>query len=410
MFISLFWKECRQIGKSIVYYAFLACLILFFMSQLGEESWNLAKPQPGQEEYGRTYSKDEQTIMNRTLQNLSLDYVQNRYTTYPLGFYKKVVLGEKKMARMEEIMGELIGVSREELGVIIDDYINEAESNTMEGVIVRPSVSPAEGLTYERFLELMEEIDGILGGHSTYAPEVLKNGTIVSQTYEGALEEYRAIVEKDRYTGAYARLFCDYMGLMLSILPVFLAVARTLKDKRSKASQVIYSKQASSGCVILSRYLAALFMTMLPVIAMAAAVHIQCGAAAVGAGIAVDHLAFVKYVGGWLFPTVAFTLAAGFLISELTESVWAVLIQGIFWFFSVFQSFGGLNGNFGLKFIPRFNDFGNTELFFSQLPDLIVNRIFYGVLTAVLVLLCIGVYTWKRKGGSIRRGKLRRSR
>lgn len=39
MFGTLFLKECRQIGKSIVYYVFVACLLGFFLSQLGAESW-----------------------------------------------------------------------------------------------------------------------------------------------------------------------------------------------------------------------------------------------------------------------------------------------------------------------------------------------------------------------------------
>lgn len=409
MFVTLFLKECRQIGKSIVYYVFLACLILFFISQLGSESWSLEKPRPGQENYGSTYSLDEQVIMENTIQNLALDYIQNRYTTYPLGFYKKVVLGDEKFNRMKAIMEELIGASENELTEIIDDYISEAEANPQEGVLVRPSVSPAPGLAYDRFMELMEETDHLLGGHSTYAKAVLENGVLVGQDYEGALEEYNQIVEKDGYTGAYARLFCDYMGLMLAILPVFLTVARTLKDKRSQAYQVIYSRKASSVVIILSRYLAALFMVMVPVIIIAAFVDYQCVTVAEAAGIAVDRLAFIKYVGGWLFPTVAFTLAAGFFISELTEGVWGVLIQGIFWFFSVFQSFGGLNGNFGLKFIPRFNALGNTKLFFSQLNDLIFNRLFYTVWAIILLLFCIGVYSWKRRGGGIRIGKLRKS-
>lgn len=408
MFVTLFLKECRQLGKSIVYYAFLACLILFCLSQLGESDYSLEKPQPGQADYGTARTKDEQIIMDRAIQNLALDYVQNRYTTYPLGFYKSVVLGDKKLDKMKEIMEELIGSSDGQLDQILDDYIRETEANLQEGVLVTPDVSAAAGLTYDRFKELMKQADKLLGGKSAYSPDMLENGTLVPQDYEGALEEYNSMIEKDKYTGAYARLFCDYTGLMIAILPVFLAVARTIKDKRAQASPVIFSKRASSACIMLSRYFAALFMTMAPVFLIAGFIHIRCAAAAGASGIAVDHLAFVKYVGGWLFPAAAFTLALGFFVTELTGSVLAVLIQGLFWLISVFQSFGNLNGDFGLKFIPRFNEFGNTELFFRQLPDLICNRIFYLALTFVLALLLILVYDRKRKGG-FRRGKVCKS-
>lgn len=281
-----------------------------------------------------------------------------------------------------------------ELDALIREYIREAEANSEEGVVIVPDVPVSGTLSYERFRELMDQVNRLIGGHSAYDPEYLEHSTRVPQTYEGALEEYSAIVEKDRYTGAFARIFCDYMGLLLSLLPVFLAVARILKDKRAQASQVIWSKRASSSCIILSRYLAALAMTMLPVILTAACCHFRCASAAAAAGIPADQLAFVKYIAGWLLPGAAFTLAAGFLISELTEGIWAVLFHGLFWFYSIFQSFTGLNGNFGLKFVPRFNSFGNTELFFSQLSDLIVNRIVYLALAVLLIMLCVPVYSW----------------
>ncbi|MCI8466483.1 MAG: ABC transporter permease subunit [Lachnospiraceae bacterium] len=423
MFGTLFFKECKQTVKSLAFWAYVACLILFFVSQLGETDWRIIKPQPGHEgEYGHTYSTDEGLIITKTLRRLTEDYAQNSYTTYPFGFYKRVFLGEKKKAQMGEILAELTGKPVEELEQLGYDYINEESDFYKEaaksGIEIEMAEPPtpdfedtlAEGVSFERFLELMEEVDDLLGGGSMYAPARVKNGVQVPQTYEGALKEYQDIIEKDRYSGAFARLFCDYMGLMVAILPVFPAVARTLRDKRSKALPALYSKQASSACILLARYLALLTATMVPIVALAGFAQIQCSVTAGTAGISADTFAFFKYVGGWMFPTATFTLAMGLFVSELTGSVAAILVQGILWFTSVFQSIDTLIGNFGLKLIPRFNSLGNTELFERELSSLIGNRIFYGILSLILIASAVFVYDWKRKGGGIHFGSLRKNK
>ena len=85
-------------------------------------------------------------------------------------------------------------------------------------------------------------------------------------TYEQAMEEYKALCSKDRITGATARLFCDYAGIILSVLPVFLGVTRCLRDKRAQVSQVIFSHRACALVIIASRYLANVCMAFLPVV------------------------------------------------------------------------------------------------------------------------------------------------
>ncbi len=418
MFGTLFLKECKQTVKSLAYWAYVACLALFFVSQIGED-WNLTEPQPGREgQYGYTYSTDETLIMEKTLRRLTEDYAQNSYAAYPLGFYKRVILGTEEKEKMGDILAELTGKSKEELEKLGYDYINEessfyeeAQKDGIEMEMAAPpqidfGVSLAEGVSFERFLELMEEADDLIGGGSMYTPARVEHGVEVPQTYEGALEEYHDIIEKDRYSGAFARLFCDYMGLMAAILPVFPVVARTLQDKRSKGLAAMYSKKMSSAGILFVRYLALLAMTMLPLIFLAVFSQFQCDVAAKAAGLSTDSFAFLKYVGGWIFPAAAFTVAVGIFVSELTGSVAAILAQGIFWFASVFQSIDTLVGNFGLKFIPRFNALGNTGIFERELPGLIANRLFYSILSLAFVAAAVFIYDWKRKGGGIRIGNL----
>ena len=115
--------------------------------------------------------------------------------------------------------------------------ILDQEGKTVESMAMGPmealQAEPLGNLTYERFGELMDEADKILGGGSDYGKEERENSAREPMTYEEALEEYEVLTEKDRLTGGYARLFSDYMVIFLGILPVFLAVTRGLRDRRA---------------------------------------------------------------------------------------------------------------------------------------------------------------------------------
>ena len=50
-----------------------------------------------------------------------------------------------------------------------------------------------------------------------------KQGTVKKakiSTYEQAKEEFDALCTQDRFTRAYMRMFCDYAGIVLAILPI----------------------------------------------------------------------------------------------------------------------------------------------------------------------------------------------
>ena len=51
---ALFFKECRQVLRSLVYYIYLVVFVLFITSQMGDlpELGELHEPQPGEEYYG----------------------------------------------------------------------------------------------------------------------------------------------------------------------------------------------------------------------------------------------------------------------------------------------------------------------------------------------------------------------
>ena len=76
--------------------------------------------------------------------------------------------------------------------------------------------------------------------------------------------------------------------------------------------------------------------------------------------------AFVKYIFGWLLPTIMTAAAVGMFLTELTDTALAVLVQGAWWFVTVFQGINTLKGGmYGWSLIPRHN----TELNYAGYRD-----------------------------------------
>lgn len=390
MFPSLFLNECRQTLKCKTYYIIIICMLIFFISQLSAFDM-INKPEPNQESYGFTFSSDERLIMETALQVLIGEYNSNRYVTYPIGFYKEVTLSEKKQAKMLEIIREISGLDEDELKAAY-------ESNGINpGVSAEQAkLSIAEDISYERFMELMKQADKLLGGGSMYRKSYIKYIARVPASFNEALQAYNDIIYKERLTGAYARLFCDYLGIVLAILPVFLAVTRALRDKRGGANQVIFSKKAGSASIILSRYLSTVLMIMLPVLAIAGYLSVQFLYYGANEGIDVDVFAFFKYSLFWLLPAVMISSSVGIFLTELTQTAIAIVAMGIWWFVSM--SVADLGGGYGWNLIPRHNTIGNYQVFIDNFKILVLNRIGYSLLAILLAAAAVLVYDLKRRG------------
>ena len=402
MFAHLLAKECHQTLRSMIYWLIVVIMVIFFSSQMGSMEIE-EKPEPGEESYGFTHGGDENATMEATLGYLISEYSTGTYTTYPIGFYKTVTPNEEEQQRIGEIVAETTGFTSAE-------DIEDAMAPKQEGTnIVYGSspVQPKAGLTYERFEELMKEADGILGGGSYYSEESIQSNARTPKTYEDALKEYHDLIEKDGLTGGYARLFSDYMGIVLGILPVFLAATRGLRDRRTKMQELIASRKASSAMIIGSRYLSMLVMLLLPVLILSFIPLTECIQSASKLDLSVDYLAFVKYSFGWLLPTIMMAAAVGMALTELTDTALGVLVQLIFWFLSIFSSMSGMGGGqYGFCLIPRHNTVFNYAGFHAGFKQLMMNRALYAILSVLLVVLTMWIYSLKRKGRLDIRGKI----
>lgn len=422
MFFTLFLKECKQMLKGLTYYFVIIGLFLFYVSQSGEFTV-INKPVQGQEDYGWTYSDDETVIMNETIKNLAREYVFNNYTAYPYGFMKKIVMNDKKQGKIGEILSRVTGMKKEELDTKLQNYYNNEDADANQSAVQNNStssdttiqVSPntiieeldlrvASDMTYKQFSEQMAKVNKLIGGGSDYAKDHLGKNAGMPMTYEQALEQYNDIIEKDHYSGAYARYFCDYLGIMLALLPVFIAVTRGLRDKRARASEIIYSKQASSFQIVMSRYFAMVIMILIPVLVLSLDLTIQCISVGSNKGITIDYLAFAKYILGWLVPTIMMTISIGAFLTELTDTAIAIIIQGFWWFLSLMT--GNLVGNCGWNLIPRHNALEYYSVFKDNFGQLVVNRITYTIAAIVLLFATVAIYEMKRKGRLNIHGKI----
>ena len=405
MFGVLFWKECRQVLKSLVYYIYVVVFVLFMTSQLSTDgAERLQEPVPGQSYYGETTTKDENLIMEGTLANLVQTLVYNSFATYPMGFYKEVKLTEGEMEQAKEILKRCTGktwdVLENELAEHFGQY-DQSDVNEMQAATSSYKVAVKEGFTYEEFETAMQAICHLVGKGSSYEKESYENGIYVPTTYEQAKEEFDALCEKDRLTRAYMRLFCDYAGIVLAVLPIFVGVSGVLRDKRAKAQQVIFSKPASGAVIIVSRYLANLVMLALPVIVTAFLLQQPYYQKAQAFGVKGDIWAFLTVPGVWLLPEIMTVLALSFLITEFTDTLLAVFVQVAWGIGSLFGA-STLVGDFKLRLVARWNTFGETALFASLEKEFLFNRGYYFLLAVVCVILTVVAYENKRgKGGNL---------
>lgn len=378
-------------------------LIFDFSTQLGGMKV-MEKPQPGETDYGWTTSKDPNIIMENTLGALAEEYYRESYSTYPIGFYKQVTLNAEDDARIGEILKETTGLADR---AAVENTIVEWYASQNMDTVQNFALKPKEGLTWERFETLMDEADDILGGGSSYGKSYRNSNARIPMTYEEAVNEYNTLTERDRLTGGYARLFSDYMVIFLGILPVFLSVTRGLRDRRAGMQELIYSRKCSSTVIIVSRYLSMLVMLILPILAISVIPLTKCLEAAKAAGISADAFAFVKYTFGWLTPTIMITLAVGMFLTELTDTALAVLVQGAWWFVSIFTSIMSMKGGmYGWNLIPRHNTVLNWEGYHEAFAQLAANRILYAGLALLLIVFTILIYGQKRKGRLQIRGKI----
>lgn len=426
MFGSIFLKECKAISKSIIYFVFIAVTILFYWSQLGggveknielyndtisiiEHSENpLVKPTPDQNYYGTKNVEVPEQIIHDTISTLIRETESNTFTSYPFGFYKEVKLNKSELKKAKTVIEELTGIPYDDIKIflIVDNTIDE---KTYDEIAFKYNEAMKK-CDYKNFKAKMLEMEKLIGKGSQYSTNSYKSSSTVDLTYEGALKEYNDFIYKDKVTGAYAREFCDYMGIVIALFSIFVPVSFLLRDKKSRMNELIYSREISSIKIILSRYFACIVMMILPIFILSFIPTVELVIFAIKNNISVNPFAYITHITTWLLPTLMVTTSVGFLFTILTDSPIGIIIQ-FAWSFS-FDLLGSFNsmqgGNYGTHLSLRFNTLGNYQLYKDNISELVINRVSYSLLAIVLITITIFLYEQKRKGRTNASAKLQK--
>ncbi len=380
----LFFKECKKVLFSLTFILYFIAILAMYFAQFHSDLDKPEKePRPGRDNYGMIEKEVPEILMPAAAESLVKEYRSNIYEAYPIGFYKEVRLNEKKKQKMAEIITEITGITKEQL----DGFEDIASEIHIPG-----------SLTYKHFRELMREADDVIGGGSKYSDEwIIGEFSNVPKTYEDALAEYDQFRNEDKITGAYARLYCDYMGIVAAILPVFAAVSLSARDKKSRMEQLTYSRRVSSVNLIFTRYAALVFMMLIPI--MITAVFALIRVRSLYPDNTIDNLAIFRYTAIWLIPNVMTAVAVGMLFTEITSGLLAIFVQGVWWYSRILASVDSLTGNIGkFTLIVRHNSLYGLDLFRANYDDFIFNRIFFAVISIAGIALTALLYEQKRRG------------
>lgn len=444
----MFLKEMKKTVCSVVYLLFLALMIYNWYENFygvtekeirkAYESDSsvystvtggaiLAEPDPETGSYGTKSEENPEKIMCGGTDKLIIEYLNNSYATYPVSYYKEVILDEEEQEKILEIIQEITGLNEEQISNLPDDYFPRVNGNIIHmesGAETEMDIAADIGeadvaaeakdytkhfisqVTYDRFKELMAEASDIIGPGSNYTRDnlLLYYGQ-VEMDYEEAVDEYHTTIYDDKVTIAFARLFCDYLSRTLGLYPVFLAVAMWMRDRRCRMQELINVKAIGTAKLIIVRYLALLAAVLIPVFLLSLESLVPLVEFSVETGIEIDLFAFAKYILWWLLPTSMIVLALGMFLTILTRTPVAVIVQLVWWFMD--SSFTELSGDTGLfTLMIRHNLLKGSELIRQDLGIIWMNRGIMAGVAVLLVLLSIVIYDMKRGGKLEQKNKM----
>jgi hypothetical protein len=454
--MRLFGMECKKIAKSILYWVLVLALLAVSLYQYDPsvESELRRTNDPASVFYTAAdgnYAEERNTVPDTAMEHammigatklLMYNYRDNCYQYYPFGYVKEKTMSAKEQAVILQYLMELTGLNEQELAGTKDGagdtddtnigdvpitggafVLEPGKGSTNENgqFVIRPdewqyvpsdgasSETPSQSsgsfeiqVSFERFKEIMEEVNHMIGRNSYFSWTMLKLYYFGNDMEEAPITErqHREFYEGDRVIGAFARYYCDSISLRVLFLPAFVIVDLMIRDKRRKMQGLTYPRTISSAKLICTRYAAAVCMTMLPILILPVKSLVvlmrYCGSI----GVQADVLAFIKYIFAWILPTVLLIMAISLAVTALLENYTAILLAGLIWLVGN-PTVDKLNGgNYGLfDLIIRHNTLKGYGRMMENIQMLALNRITISVIALALVGLAVFVYSKKRKGG-----------
>lgn len=452
--MRLFGMECKKIAKSVLYWVLVLALLAVSLYQYDSsvESELKCTNDPTSVFYTATdgnFAEERNSVPDEAMEHtmmigatklLMYNYRDNCYQYYPFGYVKEKTMSAKEQAVILQYLMELTGLSEQELAGTKDGagdtnigdvpisgggafVLEPGKGSTNENgqFVIRPdewqyvpsdgtsSETPSQSsgsfeiqVSFERFKEIMEEVNRMIGPSSYFSWTMLKLYYFGNDMEEAPITErqHREFYESDRVTGAFARYYCDSISISVLFLPAFVIVALMLRDKRHKMQGLTYPRTISSTKLICTRFAAAVCMTMLPILILPVKSLVvlmrYCGSI----GVQADALAFLKYTLAWILPTVMLVMAISLAVTALLENYTAILLAGLIWLVGKPTIDKLEGGNYGLfDLIIRHNTLKGYGRMMENIRMLALNRITISVIALALVGVAVLVYHKKRKGG-----------
>lgn len=366
MFRKIFTKELKHQFTSLTIIILVVSTFLFYYTQfIGDIKRWWVKPIPpridakimwNESDIGLLISNDE--IVKLVYENMKADYE----------------IGDTLKAK---------GISR------IYEKIDDEQRRILKEA-VEEFKNKSFNITKDEFQNIRERVDESLGGNSLYG-EGQYHSLINRESYEVEKAEYDAILKEDRITNAYARLFADYIGIALGFFMVFITAFTLVRDKRYDLREFIYTTEVSSFKYVGGKYLANVFTAFFIVLIVAGHATWMFHGFSKLNGDPISYMAFFKYATLWILPTIMFVASLSYVIQLVFDNgVVSIIIQFIYWIYS-----SNIHENQITKYIIRFNRIVPYSEFKIFEHDIFINRIFYTLLS--IILLFIAMKLWDRK-------------
>ncbi|MGG5371307.1 ABC transporter permease [Enterococcus sp. AZ196] len=391
-------KEFDLTFKSLTYWLVILFIGAFLFMQLGSDFVSLKQPEPGQNDYGFTRTTNKEVIQRQTLHTLLQQYNNKRYNTYPFGFLKVVKPSKSDQAAIRDILERATGQSIDELNQVQSrDKLTE-EGQQINQTAMNEGVPIAKNYSFQSFQKDMSKIEKRIGKGSDFAEDTYLHQTIKEMNYEEATARFQSILTEDRVSGAFARMSCDYLVIILGLVPVFIAATVVLRDKRAQSQLVISTKRISTFKLYGTRFLATILLLLLPIILFSLMPAVQSVYVAQKYQHTGDLLLFYQYILGWTLPTIVAVVGISFLVTTLFNGLVSVIFQVGFWLLSLMTNGRQVVGSVGLNLMPRFNNVGSREIFEHIFSELVINRIFWFALGLICFFISCVIVDLKRKG------------
>ena len=376
MFRKVFLKELKHQFTSITIVILLVSTFLFYYTQfVGDLKRDWIKPIPPRIDTKVLWVK-KVDILTINDKEITRSVYENMKVDYEHGNTLKIK-----------------GINR------VYERINDSEKSVLKDAI-KEFEDKSSDMTNEDFDNIMKKVDRVLGGNTAYNEEYYLLCFATKEPYEVEKKEYESILKEDKITNAYARLFADYIGIAIGFFMVFVTGFTFVRDKIYGLDELIYTREVSSFKYVGGKYLADILTAFIIVMLVAGhATWLFHGFSKV-TGDPISYIAFFKYTILWILPTITIVTSLSYVLQIIFDNgIIPIIIQFLYWLYS-----SNIHHNQISKYIIRFNKIVPYSEFQLVEHTIFTNRIFYILLS--IVLLFAAMKLWDIKRGALDKMKI----